>query len=99
MQVIIVEDEPVIAQRLERQISPILGDKLNKLRWFDNLDDARDHLAEHTIDLLFLDLNLYGDDGFELLKTVTADSFHTIIVSAHADYASRYLSIKKSRFD
>ncbi|MCJ8270572.1 MAG: response regulator [Psychrosphaera sp.] len=93
MQVVIVEDEPVIAERLERQISQILGEKLGKIIWFDDLDDAQEHLAEHSIDLLFLDLNLHGDDGFDLLKTVTADSFHTIIVSAHADQAIKAFEI------
>jgi two-component system response regulator LytT len=93
MQVVIVEDEPVIAERLERQISQALGEKLGKIIWFDDLDDAQEHLAEHSIDLLFLDLNLHGDDGFDLLKTVTADSFHTIIVSAHADQAIKAFEI------
>lgn len=87
MQVMIVEDEPVIAQRLRRQVTEILGNKLSRIVHFDTLDDARDHLSDNVIDLLLLDLNLYGENGFELLKTVTADSFHTIIVSAHAEQA------------
>ena len=41
MHVIIVEDEPAILKRLERQVSEILGDKLGKLKCFNNLDDAR----------------------------------------------------------
>lgn len=82
MHIVIVEDEPVIAERLHRQISNILGDRLDRLKHFDNLDDARDYLDGKIIDLLFLDLNLRGEDGFELLKIVTAASFHTIIVSA-----------------
>jgi two-component system response regulator LytT len=87
MHVVIVEDEPFILQRLQRQVSEILTNKLDKLSCFDNLDDAQEYISEHTIDLLFLDLNLHGDDGFELLKTFTAASFHTIIVSASADEA------------
>lgn len=87
MQVLIVEDEPVIAERLKRQIGEILGEKLTRCQWFDTLDDARDYLADNVVDLLFLDLNLYGENGFELLKDATAGSFHTIIVSAHADQA------------
>lgn len=87
MHVLIVEDEPMIAQRLQRQISQILADKLNKLKHFDNLDDAQEYIVEQTIDLLFLDLNLHGANGFDLLKSVTAASFHTIIVSANADEA------------
>jgi two-component system, LytTR family, response regulator LytT len=87
MHVLIVEDEPVISERLQRQVSEILGTKLDKLKYFDNLDDAQEYIAEQSIDLLFLDLNLQGEDGFELLGSLTASSFHTIIVSAYADKA------------
>ena len=87
MNIVIVEDEPVIAQRLARQIKAI--DALNsaKLKHFDTFDDAQAYLEENLIDLLFLDLNLHGVSGFDLLKSVAAASFHTIIVSAYAEQA------------
>ncbi|RYF25612.1 MAG: response regulator transcription factor, partial [Flavobacteriales bacterium] len=44
-------------------------------------------LDHHTIDLLLLDLNLNGENGFDLLESVVARSFHTIIVSAYTDRA------------
>ncbi len=87
MHVLIVEDEPVISERIQRQVGQILGEQLTKLKSFDNLDDAQDYLAEQSIDLLFLDLNLQGENGFELLSSLTAASFHTIIISAYADKA------------
>ncbi len=87
MHVVVVEDEPVIAERLRRQVNEILGRRLDKLKQFNNLDDARDYLAGQVIDVLFLDLNLRGESGFDLLKTITAASFHTIIVSACTDEA------------
>ena len=87
MHLVIVEDELLIQTRLKRQITQILGDKIDKLKTFDQLDDAQSYLSEQSIDLLFLDLNLRGQNGFELLKTLTAASFHTIIVSAHCDKA------------
>lgn len=87
MRLIIVEDENTVAQRLERLARNILGVKLTLLRVFHSLDDANDFIATETVDLMFLDLNLGGRDGFELLKTVVARSFHTIVVSAYADRA------------
>ena len=38
-------------------------------------------------DLLFLDLNLNGKDGFDLLQSVVAESFHTIVISAYKERA------------
>lgn len=87
MHVIIVEDEPAILQRLERQITELLAEKLGKLKCFDNLDDAQDYINHQSIDVLFLDLNLRGKNGFDLLSTLTAASFHTVIVSAYAEKA------------
>lgn len=58
-----------------------------KLTVLNTLDDADDFLASHTIDVLFLDLNLQGKDGFELLKNKLCESFHTIVVSANSDRA------------
>lgn len=87
MHVIIVEDEPAILQRLERQVTELLGKRLDKLHTFNTLDDAQDYISHQSIDVLFLDLNLRGKDGFSMLSTLTASSFHTIIISAYADKA------------
>ena len=36
---------------------------------------------------MFLDLNLKGKNGFDLLKEIEAESFHTIIISAYNEKA------------
>ena len=87
MRLVIVEDENTVAQRLERLARDILGGQLDSLRVFHSLDDANDFIESETIDLMFLDLNLAGRDGFELLKSVVARSFHTIVVSAYSERA------------
>jgi len=87
MHIVIVEDEPVIAQRLKRQISQILDAEKPTIKWFDDIEDANDYLEMQSIDLLMLDLNLHGENGFDLLKNLSAQSFHTIIVSAYSEQA------------
>ena len=87
MRVVVVEDETTVAKRLERLIRETLGTELATLRVFHTLDDADDFIATNAVDLMFLDLNLGGRDGFELLQAVVARSFHTIVVSAYAERA------------
>jgi DNA-binding LytR/AlgR family response regulator len=87
MHLVIVEDEPLVQQRLRRLSKKILGEKLLKISVFDELNEAEAYLDEHCVDLLLLDLNLQGRDGFSLLKSQVAASYHTIIVSAYADKA------------
>lgn len=89
MRVLIVEDEPLIAQRLERFCREILAEKLETIRVAALFSEASVRLEESPIDLLLLDLNLHGRDGMELLQSSVAGSFHTIIVSANTEQALR----------
>ena len=87
MRVLIVEDEAVIARRLERLIRQILGDRLSWLKVADSLGAALRQIETKPIDLLMLDLDLHGEDGFELQQQALAASLHTVVVSAHIDRA------------
>jgi DNA-binding LytR/AlgR family response regulator len=87
--VLIVEDEPLLAQRLERFCRELLGAELESIRCCSRFAEASARLDESPIDLLLLDLNLNGRDGMELLAASVAGSFHTIIVSANTDQALR----------
>ncbi len=89
MNLLIVEDERMIARGLKRMLSEILADKASNITHVVGLEDAREFIAIHSIDLLLLDLNLSGDDGFDLLSEVVAQPFQTIIVSANTDQALR----------
>ena len=87
MRILIVEDEPLIAQRLERMCRELLGPVLKGVVHASRIDESENLLATESIDLLLLDLNLGGANGMDLLKTCVAGSFHTVIVSAYAERA------------
>jgi len=89
MRVAIVEDEAVVARRLIRLVTRILGDRLERIDHLGSLAEARAHLGSSWIDLLFLDLNLRGRDGFRLLADAVSRPFDTVVVSAHHDQALR----------
>ncbi len=87
MNVLIVEDERVAARRLERLVKEILVDKIESIYCVETLRNSEEYLSKHPIDILFLDLNLNGQDGFKLLKSAVSESFQTIVVSANTDRA------------
>lgn len=89
MKILIIEDETRIAKRIERMVRHILGQDITFLLRCDSLEQGLEIINKHAIDLLFLDLNLNGQDGFDILETVVAESFHTIIISAYKDRALR----------
>lgn len=87
MKIAIVEDEAVVARRLERMVREIVGAGAT-VDVAPSLPAAR-ALMNRTFDLLFLDLNLNGSDGFQLLEEAAASPFQTVVVSAHHEQAIR----------
>ncbi|MEQ9164817.1 MAG: LytTR family DNA-binding domain-containing protein [Fulvivirga sp.] len=86
IKVLVVEDEHLVAQRLIRFIRQATDKALN-IQFVKSIADAQQYLSTHSIDLLFLDLNLNGKSGFNLLKDFINSKFHTVIVSAYTDKA------------
>lgn len=87
MRILIIEDEFTIAKRLTRLAKGYFGDKIQNIMQCDSPDDGLEYITEFEIDLLLLDLNLNGEDGFRVLKEMMVLSFHTIIVSAYKEKA------------
>lgn len=86
MKVLVVEDEAVSARRLVRLVQELLGPELTSIAIEPTLDLARARLGTSDLDLVFLDLDLHGDDGFDLVRHAAA-TFQTVVVSAHPDRA------------
>ncbi|SHG28240.1 LytR/AlgR family response regulator transcription factor [Chryseobacterium vrystaatense] len=87
MNILIIEDEARIAKRIQRMTSEFFADKTHEIVVCDSLQKGLDQIVTQLPDLLLLDLNLNGDNGFEILEQMVAASFHTIIVSANIDKA------------
>ncbi|MEM6813030.1 MAG: LytTR family DNA-binding domain-containing protein [Bacteroidota bacterium] len=83
MTVLIIEDEARIAKRLERMVRGYFLNTLQAVAHAESLDDGLEIIQERDIDILLLDLNLNGENGFKVLEKSVAKSFHTIIVSAN----------------
>ena len=89
LRVVVVEDEAVVARRLLRLLRKILGTDLTEIVHLNTLRRALHYVEDHEIDVVFLDLDLGGNDGFDLLRDSVSRPFHTIVVSARHDQALR----------
>ncbi len=87
MNILIVEDESRIAKRIERMTRAIFGDALQSIKHINTLQESVKFIENNELDLVLLDLNLKGSNGFDLLTTAVSESFHTIIISAYKDQA------------
>ncbi len=62
-----------------------------------NATEAREWLAKNTVDILFLDINMPGETGFDLLKSLGQPNFKVIFVTAYSEYSLQ--AIKASAVD
>jgi two-component system LytT family response regulator len=58
---------------------------------------ARDWLKSHTADVIFLDISMPGENGFQFLSSLPAQNFKVVFVTAYNEYALQ--AIKASAVD
>lgn len=62
-----------------------------------NATEAREWLSRNIVDILFLDINMPGETGFDLLKSLPQHNFKVIFVTAYSEYSLQ--AIKASAVD
>jgi two-component system LytT family response regulator len=62
-----------------------------------NAGMARDWLAQNIVDVIFLDINMPGENGFDFLRSLATQNFKVIFVTAYDEYAIQ--AIKASALD
>lgn len=92
IKVAIADDEPLARERLRS-----LLDGRERYAIVAECDDGAEALAaltQHDIDLLFLDVQMPGLDGFQILESLSAGPFPMIVfVTAFNDYALRAFDV------
>jgi len=63
----------------------------------NNAGQAREWLAHHTADVIFLDINMPGENGFQFLSSLVTQNFKVVFVTAYNEYAIQ--AIKASALD
>lgn len=89
---VIVEDEPISQQVLLQKLK-FHYPQCEVLKVFDNKDDAINYLqTADTIDLVFLDVQINGGTGLDVLAACENKTFEAIFVTAHDSYAIEALN-------
>jgi two-component system response regulator LytT len=87
MNILCVEDEKMIARHIRSLVGDILQGQTFSFSHAEGFDDAQTLLQARDIDVLLLDLNLHGQDGFKLLSRAVSQRFSTVIISANTQQA------------
>jgi len=92
VRVAIADDEPLARERLRAMLQGRDGYRI--VAECNDGVQAAEALARHNIDLLFLDVQMPGLDGFQILEAVDAAPLPMIVfVTAFNDYALRAFDV------
>ncbi len=84
---IIVDDEPHCTEHLERILKQFATDKVRLLGTFETVDQGVAAIGELNPELLFLDIQLKHQTGFDLLRQIDAAGLAIIFTTAFDHYA------------
>lgn len=84
---IIVEDEYNAQEFLEKLLHRSFPDKFLVLEKCESVDAAVIAIEKYNPDLVFLDVQMPGKNGFELFKEIKDINFEVIFTTAHSEFA------------
>lgn len=84
---IIIEDEVDALELLEAKLNELLAQQLSVLATAQSIEEALPLVIDLQPDLLFLDIAMGGESGFDLLRKLPQLDFEVIFVTGFSNYA------------
>lgn len=94
---LIVEDEIAGQEMLLRKLK-IHFPECDVIAVIDNKEDAIDYLLNNELDLVFLDVQIKGGTGLEVLESIKQPEFESIFITAYDKYAIEALNSNASYY-
>ncbi len=83
---ILVDDEKILLNGLQAMLKKCAPD-VNIVAACTNVDEAKLKIEELKPQLLFLDINMPGKSGFDLLNEISTKNIEIIFITAHNSFA------------
>lgn len=97
MKILVVDDEPLARNELTYLIkkSPSMRGQTLKLYQAEDVKEAQGILLKHQLDVLFLDISLNEENGFELTEELKQLTYSPIIIfaTAYDEYAVKAFDV------
>lgn len=94
---IIIDDEVNAREALEGLIKRYFNEKISVLELCKSVQEGAKAINKHQPDIVFLDIEMPHDNGFELFNYFKGINFEVIFTTAHRKYAID--AIKHAAFD
>jgi two-component system, LytTR family, response regulator len=86
---LILDDEPKAVKNIMALLAPYKSIEI--IGFANDAKAARQIMLNAQPDLIFLDINMPGENGFDFLESLTTRNFQVIFVTAHHEYALKAL--------
>src|SRR5688500_12643822 len=86
LKAIIVDDEPKARENLQILLQDFV-EGVEVVALCQNISEATQAVTEHSPDVVFLDIQLQRETGFDLLTTLKEVNFEVIFTTAYTEYA------------
>jgi two-component system LytT family response regulator len=86
MKVLIIDDELEARKGLEKLIMRFSAG-VSEIEQADSIDQAVDRLSKSAYNIVFLDIQMPGGNGFTLFEKINNPQFSVIFTTAHAEHA------------
>lgn len=96
LRTVIVEDEHKSAELLEQMLQN-LYDNIEIVAIADNIEEAINYIHTEKPNIVFLDINVNSQNGFEVVRNTNSAEYELIITTAYSKYAIQ--AIKNSAID
>lgn len=97
MNTIIVDDEPGVRETLQFFLNEYYPD-IHVLASCATLDEAKVALDSHLVEVIFLDINMPGGSGFDLLTSINIRETLVVFVTAYAEYAVKAFEVEATAY-
>jgi len=97
MRAIIVDDEPDGIKTLNKMLS-LSCKQVEVVALCTSAEEGKLKIGELTPDLIFLDIQMPGKSGFELLAELNTDNMEVIFVTAHNQYMLQALQFSATDY-
>ena len=96
MKALLLDDERPVLESLQGKLN-LFCPEVEVVAACQSVDEAITILNEEDIDLLFLDVNLNGESGFDLLEKAKGTDFPSLIfTTAHDEFPYLISALSKS---
>jgi two-component system, LytTR family, response regulator len=93
----IIDDEPKVGASLQKIIEKYLSKRIRVAFVATSVKEAIPQINRHKPHLVFLDIEMPGENGFDLFNHFESPGFKVVITTAHKEYAIN--AIKHSALD